>query len=263
MILPAPLIAIRAAFVFMTRLPVGGFPYPREAFSWAPAHFPLVGLVVGTLSAAALWLTQILGPWPSALSAITASIYVTGAFHEDGLADTSDALGGTHSRKKLHEILKDSRIGTYGACALALSLLLRASLIVELQRLSLHRCLLYLIAVHGLSRVAPVVLMAWLPYVAGEGAKGSAVAEGGTWSRAAFALAWGSMILTALALCGTPLLLLGAWTLALTLITLLSARAFFVRAGGYTGDFLGATEQILEIALLAVSVAVSASTFSF
>jgi adenosylcobinamide-GDP ribazoletransferase len=181
---------------------------------------------------------------------LLASVYLTGAFHEDGLADTADGLGGSHSKKKLLEIMKDSRIGTYGACALVLSLLLRASLLVELASFSLRDVYGIWIMVHGLARVGPVVLMAALPYVAGEGAKGTSVAQGGNWTRASVALLWGSLSLAlALGLSYSAGLLVN-WALILAAVTALCGRTFLKRAGGYTGDFLGATEQMLELFLL-------------
>jgi adenosylcobinamide-GDP ribazoletransferase len=245
---------VRAAFVFLTRLPVGGFPYEKEHFAWAPAHFPLVGVVVGALSAGLLWILQPLGPWVAASFALLGSVYATGAFHEDGLADTADALGGAHSSKKIHDILKDSRIGTYGACAVVLSLLLRCALLAELQISGLSLALVCWMAVHGLSRVGPVMLMAVLPYVAGEGAKGSVVAQGGQRSRAVVACLWGGLILLGAALLRIPASVLVAWCGALLLVTFLAGRTFLRRAGGYTGDFLGATEQVTEISLLAVGL---------
>ena len=119
--MPPQLRGIRAAFVFMTRLPLGGFPYRAADWRWANAYFPLVGMVVGALASATWLLCAPLGTWPAALAAVTASVLVTGAFHEDGLADSADALGGgIDERERVLEILKDSRLGTYGTTALVL-----------------------------------------------------------------------------------------------------------------------------------------------
>src|SRR5206468_2954946 len=103
----------RAAVTFLTRVPVGGFPFTAKEWRWCSAWFPLVGAGVGMGAAVVCWATQAAGPWVSAVLAIAASLLITGAFHEDGLADTADALGGSPvgDREKIFEILKDSRIG--------------------------------------------------------------------------------------------------------------------------------------------------------
>lgn len=246
--------AMRAAVIFMSRIPAGGFPYSEEEFRAAPGHFPFVGLLVGACAAPALLLAPVLGAMLSACLALCVSVWVTGAFHEDGLADTADALGGAHSGKKMHDILKDSRIGTYGACALAFSLLIRTFALARLlEVVGLDRTLLapvLLVLIHVLSRVGPVGLMASLPYVSGEGAKGSSVAKGGALPHMIMSLFWGLS-----ALIGAIFLGLSASLAALLVVVLLvvsgGLRAWFKkRAGGFTGDFLGATEQVLEIALL-------------
>src|SRR6478609_6503675 len=89
--LPAPVRAVRAAFVFFTRLPVGGFPYRKEDWKWAAAHAPFVGLVLGVALGLLERLLLPLGALPAAVLTIAVSLLLTGAFHEDGLADTSDA----------------------------------------------------------------------------------------------------------------------------------------------------------------------------
>lgn len=246
--------AMRAAVIFMSRIPAGGFPYSEEEFRAAPGHFPFVGLLVGACAAPALLLAPLLGSTLSACLALCLSVWVTGAFHEDGLADTADALGGAHSGKKMHDILKDSRIGTYGACALAFSLLIRTFALARLLEIvgiegNLHAPGLFVL-IHILSRVGPVGLMASLTYVAGEGAKGSSVAKGGALPQMMTAVLWGL-----LALVGAIFLGLSAPVAALLVVVVLGVSSalgawFKKRAGGFTGDFLGATEQVLEIALL-------------
>ncbi len=90
----SPLRAARAAFVFLTRIPVGGFPYSPAEWRWAPAYFPLVGAFVGALAGGVLEGLRPLGVTAAAYAALAVMLLVTGALHEDGLADTSDALGG-------------------------------------------------------------------------------------------------------------------------------------------------------------------------
>src|SRR5262245_5739617 len=112
--LPPPIRGVRAAFVFLTRIPVGGFPYRADDWKWAAAHAPLVGMVVGALTDVVDRLLAPAGETAAAVLAVGFSMLLTGAFHEDGLADTSDALGGSHDRAKVFAILKDNRIGTFG-----------------------------------------------------------------------------------------------------------------------------------------------------
>ncbi len=252
--LPPQLRGLRAAFVFLTRVPVGGFPYSAADFTWAPAHFPFVGLVVGGAGALVLWALTPLGALLASALAVTTTVWLTGAFHEDGLADTSDALGGAHGPKRILDILKDSRIGAYGAIAIALSLLLRVTALCELG----SRAVVALPLAHVLARTGPVWLMATLPYVSGPDAKGSSVARGGKWPQAALATAWSVL------LCGVGHHL--GWFLLreLALAVVVSAasavllgRKFKRRAGGITGDFLGALEQVTELVVLLALLAMS------
>src|SRR5438045_786510 len=108
---------LRAAIVFLTRVPAGGFPYREPEWRWAPAWFPLVGAGVGAVAGGVAWLAAGAGSLVAGALAVIASLLVTGAFHEDGLADTADALGGAYDREKLFAILKDSRIGSFGGAA--------------------------------------------------------------------------------------------------------------------------------------------------
>lgn len=245
--------AMRAAVIFMSRIPAGGFPYSEQEFRAAPGHFPFVGLLVGVCAAPAFFLAPVLGTTLSAILALCISVWVTGAFHEDGLADTADALGGAHSRKKIHDILKDSRIGTYGASALVFSLLIRTFALTRLlETVGIDRLLapVLFVLIHVLSRVGPVGLMASLPYVAGEGAKGSSVSQGGAAPQFSMALLWGTAALTGAVFAGLPGVVAGLLVVVLAVVSLLLRAWFKARAGGVTGDFLGATEQVLEMALL-------------
>jgi adenosylcobinamide-GDP ribazoletransferase len=252
--LPPQLRGLRAAFVFLTRLPVSGFPYSAADFAWAPAHFPIVGLVIGGAGALVLWSLAPLGPLLAGALAVTTTVWLTGAFHEDGLADTCDALGGAHGPKRILDILKDSRIGAYGAVALVLSLLLRVSALGELG----SRAVVALPLAHVLARTSPVWLMASLPYVTGPDAKGSSVASGGKWPQAAVATAW-SVLLCALGhrLGWFSLRELAVAVAACAVCAVWLARKFERRAGGLTGDFLGALEQVTELCVLLALLAVT------
>jgi adenosylcobinamide-GDP ribazoletransferase len=255
LLLPPPLRGARAAFAFLSRIPVGGFPYRASDWRWAPAHFPLVGLAVGALSAALFVLAYPLGAHIAALLALALSMALTGALHEDGLADSADALGGASERERVLAILKDSRIGTYGALALVLSVALRASAMGQLQPAMASAIVL----VHCLARVGPVWLLATQPYVssANSSSKG-AIFEGTGLVQALLASLYGLISLAICSVAGwlrvpAALLLLAA----LILTTALLARYFRARVGGITGDLLGANEQIAELACWLVLAATS------
>lgn len=245
--LPPALRGIRAAFVFLSRVPLGGFPYGARDWSWAPAHFPLVGAAVGAASALIYWLAGALslGRLLGASLAVATSLWITGAFHEDGLADSADGLGGSHGdRRRALEIMKDSRIGTYGASALMLSLLLRVLAIAEIDPSAWFAC----VYVHAVARVGPVWLMASEPYVSDPATSKSPSSFDTRRIHVATAMGWGALF-TALALhLGPwPLLTLFAVTAALAAVTAMCARFFRRAVGGVTGDLLGAAEQISEI----------------
>ena len=121
------------ALQFLTRLPVRLARFEAAWLNDCVRHFPLVGALVGAAGAAVLIGAAQLWPgWVAAVLALTATVALTGGFHEDGLADTFDALGGVVPRDKALTIMKDSRIGSYGALALGLTLLLRAALLAVL-----------------------------------------------------------------------------------------------------------------------------------
>jgi adenosylcobinamide-GDP ribazoletransferase len=205
----------------------------------------LVGLVIGGLCATLYALVHPLGGSLAALLSIALSIVLTGALHEDGLADSADALGGARDRERVLAILKDSRIGTYGALALLFSVGLRASVIGQLDPTMAGVIAL----VHCLARVGPVWLLATQPYVSSaNGSSKGAIFEGTGLVQALAASLYGLISLSFCGLAGwlhlrAALMLLAA----LALSTWLLARYFERRVGGITGDLLGANEQIAEL----------------
>ncbi|MBV9947171.1 MAG: adenosylcobinamide-GDP ribazoletransferase, partial [Myxococcales bacterium] len=158
---------VRAAVVFLTRIPLGGRPYAAREWAWAAAHFPFVGLLLGGVLAAIHRLLWPLGAMADAAFVLGASLLLTGAMHEDGLADTSDALGGGSSREAIFRILKDSRVGSFGACALCVSIVGRAALLARLG----EDAPIALVLVGCAARVGPVWQMVLLRYVTPDGAK--------------------------------------------------------------------------------------------
>lgn len=241
---------LRGAITFLTRVPVGGFPYTDAEWRWAAGWFPAVGLLVGCACAAVDLALLSAGPWPAAAASVIAGLLLTGAFHEDGLADTADAMGGAYTRDRLLEILKDSRVGSFGAAALTMALLLRVACLAALGPAAPAA----IVVVHAWSRVPPIWLMRALPYVTSDAASRSRlVARPGDAQVLLATLCGGLVVLAAV---GSALLTTtqGAALLLVGLaVALVGGWRFVVRVGGITGDFLGATQQVVEgLGLLAL-----------
>jgi adenosylcobinamide-GDP ribazoletransferase len=247
---------LRLAFValqFLTRLPVPGWVGYEPAWLHQSArHFPLVGALVGALGAAVLLVAS--WWWPpvvAALLAVAATMIATGAFHEDGLADTFDGLGGAVPRERALAIMKDSRIGTYGAAALVLSLGARVALLALLCAQQPVSAAAVWVLAHGWGRAAAVGLMATLPYAGdAEHAKAKPLATAVGAREWGMALSWALLLGLGALAWGLPAARLG-WALgAVVLVLLWMHRWLRRRLGGYTGDTLGAAEQLVEVAVL-------------
>ncbi|MGE6696611.1 adenosylcobinamide-GDP ribazoletransferase [Hyphomonas sp. NPDC076900] len=234
------------ALQFLTRLPVPAARlFTQARLAATPRYYPLIGLLIGCLAALAYWAAaQVFPPLLAALLSTAATLLFTGAFHEDGLADTFDGVGGGVTQQRALEIMKDSRLGTYGAAALVLALGLKAA---ALAALPLAFVLAALIAAHGLSRASAVLVIATSRYVRFEG-KAKPVATGLGWGGLAVTLLSAAAIFAALAgpAHWPPSAILSALAgLALGHVAL---RLFFEpKLGGYTGDALGAVQQASEI----------------
>jgi adenosylcobinamide-GDP ribazoletransferase len=237
----------RAAMTFLTRVPVGGFPYSEADFRWSSAWFPFVGLLLGAAQAVVFFAASRAGSFVAAALTVGVSMLLTGAFHEDGLADTADALGGAYERKRLFEILKDSRVGSFGAGALTVVLVLRIAVLARLGAAAP----LALVLTQSLSRTPPIWMMVAMPYVtADDAAKSRLVARAGA-EQALVATAWPALaIAVAIAQRWLTLPEAAAMLAGVTVVALLGAQRFHARAGGITGDFLGATQQVCECAAL-------------
>ena len=253
-----PLKHFLLALQFFTRIPITGrlavwVGYSPTMLRAASVYFPLVGSVVGIFSALVLWLALAVLP-PSALGALmaailatAASVWLTGGFHEDGLADTADALGGHVAAEKALEIMKDSRIGSYGSLTLILVLGLKIATLALLAQQSPLLAAVALLWAHTLSRLSPLLLMFSLAHVGDLArSKSKPLADAISPVQLAAALIWPTLI-GAAALWLIPT---GAWVLA-ALSMLLSTwhlRTWFAaRIGGFTGDTLGCTQQISEL----------------
>lgn len=238
------LLILAHAIQFLTRLPVPlGDAYTAARMSASVRYYPLVGLLVGALSATVFWLLQpFLPELPSLILSIMAGLLITGAFHEDGLADTFDGIGGGVDREQALIIMRDSRLGTYGTLALISAIALK---ITSLTALDASQIPIALVLAHGLSRLSSVAVLASSSYVRDEGA-GKPVAK--STSGATLLIAAMTGVLAVLG--GALVLSLQAVLTALAGLALghIAMRAFFERKlGGYTGDTLGAVQQTSEL----------------
>jgi adenosylcobinamide-GDP ribazoletransferase len=240
------------AVQFLTRLPVPAGPYEQDSLARAVKFFPIVGALIGSGS---VLLYRLLAPHlPLTIVALLVVIYlviITGCLHEDGLADSVDGLGDGWERERVLEIMRDSRIGTYGAASLALSLLARVLLIASLPRAQVAA---YLIVAPVLSRWTTLPLSYFLSpareqsgeRVDGQGARIARLTTAGSLivgSLFAFVIAIGLLRIRAL----VPVLV----SIGVTLITALYYKR---RIGGVTGDCFGATNQMTEIAVFLCGV---------
>jgi adenosylcobinamide-GDP ribazoletransferase len=228
---------------FFTRLPVPAWVgHSAEALDRSARYFPAVGLLVGGIGALVYLAALRLWPQPVAvLLSMAATIYATGAFHEDGLADTVDGLGGGWDKLRILEIMKDSRVGSYGVVAMVLALLGKFALLSALDAALVP---LALIAGHALSRFCSTVLLATMDYVREDLlAKAKPLATRLTSGEMLVALGF---VLVSLAFLPIPRAATGV-VLAI-LATLWLAARFRRWLGGYTGDCLGATQQVSELA---------------
>ncbi len=232
------------AVMFYTRIPVPkGIDHSGEMLNKSTRYFPLIGSIVGGFAALVYWGACFVFPVHIAvLFSMMTSVLVTGAFHEDGLADVCDGFGGGYTVAQKLKIMKDSRVGTYGLLGLVFILLLKYFLLNQISQ----NLVCVLIAVHALSRLSPVLLIYRLNYVRDDELSkvkpiGKKISIAGLFIAAVFAI--------------LPLLLLGYWAFVLIVpllfIQWLSGWFFVRHLRGYTGDCLGAAQQIAEIVLYA------------
>lgn len=237
------------AVQYFTRVPTPRWVgHSSEQLNGATRYFPAVGLGVGCLAAASMWACSMaLPPVLAAILSTAVTIGVTGGFHEDGLADTIDGLGGGYTRERALEIMKDSRVGTFGVLALILILGMK---IAALAAMPTTLAMVALIAGHALSRWCAVILIWRLPYVRlDDSTRAKPMVECIRPTDVAIASVFG---LVPLVMCGMHAI---AGVMAAVLVVMHLGRWYRRRLGGYTGDTLGATQQFAEaafyIALLA------------
>lgn len=247
------------ALQFFTRVPVTGAlaqwtGYTPEMLRASSAHFPGIGWLVGLVACASFALLGLLlhgsplTPVVAAIGCTAATVLLTGAFHEDGLADVADGLGGSAERDRALAIMKDSRLGTYGVLALVLALSMKVSLLAVLAGQSEAGVLLALFTAHTVSRFAPLLIVRRLAYVGdAQASKSKPLADRVDRRELSIAAAW----------CAVPLLAAGllrgpAFVIVPLLLVALAwwgmRRLLERRLQGFTGDCLGATQQVCEIA---------------
>jgi adenosylcobinamide-GDP ribazoletransferase len=256
------------AIQFFTRIPITGklaawVGYSPEMLRASAAHFAAVGWVVGAVAAAVYLAVQALMPsthagltaaWIAACLSTVATALLTGGFHEDGLADLADGLGGSYDQQRALEIMKDSRIGAFGAMALALALLTKMALLVALGGLEGFVIMNLIVASHVVSRALPMGLLALLPHVGDAAASKSKPLAESISGRALLSNFFWCLGLWVLACCAPNaveimwLMLAGAGAALMAWLFMWWRLAR--RLQGFTGDALGATQQVCEIAFL-------------
>jgi len=259
------------AVQFFTRIPITGALAEWVGFSPAmlrasAAHFPAVGMLVGVVAAAVYALLLALLPdtgfaaLVAAVLSTVVTVLMTGGFHEDGLADVADGLGGSYDRHRALDIMKDSRVGAFGAMALVLALLAKVALLALLGSVDgapvgvdetpfkgWYVCSA-LFAGHVVSRTLPLLLIAWLPHVGDvAGSKSKPLADAISGRSLLVAFTWCLMALALVLLMQEATDLIVACSFSLIAL-LWMHRLFKRRLQGFTGDCLGATQQVCEIA---------------
>ncbi len=241
------------ALSFFTRLPVPkNMHYSESLLNQANRYFSLVGLVIGVLLVLSYCLFSSFFPVTIAiLLTMSISLLLTGAFHEDGLADMADGIGGAFDLEKRLSIMKDSRIGTYGAVTLLMALLLKFTLLVELAKQDSNHLLFAIVMAASLSRAVAGSLISAMPYVSdSEQSKSKPLAKAQS----------STELITLLVIGAAPLLFYSSSILFYILLVLIAFRWLFknwlmAKIGGFTGDCLGAAQQISELLIYLTLVA--------
>jgi adenosylcobinamide-GDP ribazoletransferase len=268
------------AVQFFTRIPITGrlaawVGFSPEMLRASAAHFPGVGLVVGAVAAAvfaglmALLPDAVYSPLVAAVLSTVATALLTGGFHEDGLADAADGLGGSYDRARALDIMKDSRVGAFGAMALVLALLGKVALLALLGSIegaptdwdaapfTGWYAASALLAGHTVSRGLALLLVRWLPHVGDTAAsKSKPLADHITLGRLSGAFLWCFVALALVLTVGDAMNFIVGCGFAIVALMWM-ARLFQRRLQGFTGDCLGAAQQVCEIAFylgLAVSL---------
>lgn len=229
------------ALMFYSKIPGPKWvPFTKEHLDATSRYFPLVGIIVGSIGALVFVVADYIFPLPIAIIlSMISTIAVTGYFHEDGFADICDGFGGGNTKEKILTIMKDSRVGAFGAIGIWLMLSIKYLSLSEINSIILPASI---VAAHSISRFATSTLMFTHKYVRENDPTGKALANRISIPN----LLIGGIIGI------SPLLLFNNFYYFLILIpvaivTLILGQYFKSRIGGYTGDCLGATQQITEV----------------
>lgn len=241
------------AVQFLTRIPTPQLDdFQPEWIQQSARYYPVVGLMVGGVSGGILLLASLLwSPWIAAVLAVAAGMALTGCFHEDGLADTADGIGGGQTRSRRLEIMKDSRLGTYGASVLFMNLALRILCIGTLATISPLLGLFCVLAGNGMARSIAVLAMAAMPYGGDPGMAKEGKPDRTTALNVVIALSVGALALLPF----TPLQATIAVAVGIAVAAIPACLAWRL-LGGRTGDVLGAIVQAFEIGFLLAMAAI-------
>ena len=234
--------------MFLTKVPAPKIPWSPQILQESVNFFPLVGCILGAFVGGFFYISSTL--WPTSICALLSlalMVWLTHGFHYDGLADSADGYGGGYNKNKIIVILKDSRIGTYGSLALILSLAIQANCLTQMQPI---QALKSWILVAGLARITPLLVMYFHTYGGDEEhSKAKPLAQNVRFLHILFAL---------LCAIGFSLLLLSPlqWVCALFSLSCVYLYIHFLaqKTQGYTGDLLGASEQISETVLFLILI---------
>ena len=230
------------AVMFYTRIPVPrSLPYSDEMLNSATRWFTFIGWIVGGVGVGVFYGLQFVFPANLAvLLSMLATIFITGAFHEDGFADFCDGFGGGYTKDKILTIMKDSRIGTYGSIGLVGMLSVK---FLSLTAIDLKMIPLILVVGHALSRLMPVLVIFTSEYARADlESKSKPIGKKGKTTDLLIAIFFGLFWLAFL-----PLVFSAIIVPALLLVTVVFRRYIVGKLGGYTGDCLGALQQLSEV----------------
>jgi adenosylcobinamide-GDP ribazoletransferase len=249
-----------AALMFLTRIPVPKWVQHTEAYlQRATKYFTLIGIIVGVIGATTYYVSSLfLSNTIAIILSIIATVLTTGSFHEDGFADVCDAFGGGYTKEKILEIMKDSRLGTYGTIGLILIVLLKFFLLLELSTTSLSpnvvaislpfqlKFPLLMIVAHSVSRFMPLVIIQNYEYVfQHDVSKSKPLAS----QKLSFGELLFAFIISVLLFIFLPIQFLAAYVFMIA-ITFYLGNYFKKWIGGYTGDCLGTVQQVGELVFL-------------
>lgn len=242
------------ALMFYTRIPCPSWvDHSPDYINKATRYFPLIGWIVGGAAAGVIYgLYFILPPTVCVILSLATGVLITGAFHEDGWADVCDGFGGGWSKEKILDIMKDSRVGAYGAIGLIILLGTKVFVLVELLNIDLYLCMKAAILAHVLSRFAAVTIIFTHEYARDdESSKVKPIAKKLTLANFFISMIW---LLPAFLLMDSYWYVLVIFPVYLLKMYL--AKYFTKWIGGYTGDCLGATQQLTEVVTLLFCLAI-------